>query len=69
MRVRLLFAWYDLWVGAYWDRAHRRLYLLPVPMLGIVLDFGVQETEVDRIWKERLRLHAAMIERWNKRIE
>jgi hypothetical protein len=39
MTVRPLFAWYDLWVGAYWDRANRRLYVLPVPMLGIVVDF------------------------------
>lgn len=47
-RIRPLFAWYDLWVGAYWDRRHARLYLLPVPTLGIVIDFqqsggGVEE--------------------------
>lgn len=40
MRVRPIFAWYDLWVGAYWDRTRRRLYLLPVPMLGVVIEFG-----------------------------
>lgn len=40
MKVRFLFAWYDLWVGAYWDRANRRLYVLPVPCMGFVLDFG-----------------------------
>jgi hypothetical protein len=39
-RISLLFAWYDLWVGAYWDRDGRRLYLLPVPMFGIILHFG-----------------------------
>lgn len=40
MRVRLFFAWWDLWVGAYWDRRARTLYLSPLPMIGIVLDFG-----------------------------
>ena len=38
-RVRFVFAWYDLWVGAYWDRERRRLYLLPVPCLGLVLEW------------------------------
>jgi hypothetical protein len=40
MTVYLLFAWFDFWVGLYWDRARRRLYVFPVPMFGIVLDFG-----------------------------
>lgn len=40
MRVRFIAAWYDLWVGAYWDRRRRRLYLLLVPCLGIVIHFG-----------------------------
>jgi hypothetical protein len=39
MRIRPVFAWYDCWVGAYWDRARRRLYLLPLPMLGLVIEF------------------------------
>lgn len=37
-RIRLLFAWYDLWIGVYWDRNERKLYILPLPMLGVVLD-------------------------------
>lgn len=39
-KISLVLAWYDLWVGAYWDRAHRRLYLLPVPCIGVCLDRG-----------------------------
>lgn len=40
MRCKLLFAWYDLWIGAFWDRKARKLYLLPVPCFGVVLDFS-----------------------------
>jgi len=39
MKIHLIVAWYDLWVGAYWDRVHRCLYLLPIPCVGVVLDF------------------------------
>jgi hypothetical protein len=40
MKVRPLFAWYDLWVGAFWDQKNRRLYVLPFPCIGLVFDFG-----------------------------
>lgn len=39
VRVRFLFAWYDFWVGFYWDRKTSSLYFLPVPMCGIVITF------------------------------
>lgn len=45
MSVRPIFAWYDLWLGCYWDRQKRRLYVLPVPCLGIVLDFAPSRKE------------------------
>jgi hypothetical protein len=37
--IKPIFAWYDLWVGAFWDSTKRRLYLFPVPMLGVVIQF------------------------------
>jgi len=39
MKISFLFAWYDLWIGAYWDKAHKWLYILPLPMCGIILKF------------------------------
>jgi hypothetical protein len=40
MTIQLIFAWYDMWVGAFWDRHKHRLYLFPIPMCGIIISFG-----------------------------
>lgn len=37
MNVRVRLAWYDMWVGAYWDRRARILYVCPLPMLLVEL--------------------------------
>jgi hypothetical protein len=39
IRIKFLFAWYDLWVGAFWDRKSRKLYILPLPCVGVVIWF------------------------------
>ena len=37
MKVSFIFAWYDLWIGLYYDRERSWLYILPIPMVGIIL--------------------------------
>lgn len=39
MSVRLLVAWYDLWVGVFIDVKGRKIYILPVPCVGIVIQY------------------------------
>ena len=39
MKVIPMFAWYDFWVGFFWDAKNENLYIFPVPMLGIRIDF------------------------------
>lgn len=39
MQIRLIIAWYDLWVGLFWDRKQYKLYILPIPCIGIVISF------------------------------
>lgn len=31
MKVSAFFAWYDMWIGAYWDAVDRILYICPLP--------------------------------------
>lgn len=40
MSIKPLFAWFDLWVGVYIDRKNRRVYVLPLPCIGIVIKWG-----------------------------
>ena len=41
-RIKFIFAWYDLWFGAYWDRKARHLYLM-IPTAGVRIDFSRKE--------------------------
>lgn len=34
-RISLFFRWYDAWIGAFYSRHDRTLYICPVPMLGV----------------------------------
>lgn len=42
MGIRPVVAWYDFWIGAYFDRTKRRLYIFPVPCLGFYIQFVVK---------------------------
>jgi hypothetical protein len=42
MRIRPIFAWYDFWIGVFFDRQKRRIYILPLPCLGVIIELGNQ---------------------------
>lgn len=33
-----MIAWYDAWIGVYYDRAKHRLYIFPLPCIGLRVD-------------------------------
>lgn len=37
-RVSFRFAWYDMWIGAFWDQKKRILYVCPLPMMLVVIE-------------------------------
>ena len=41
MKIRLLFAWYDCWVGAYWNEKAKTLYLM-LPFIGLQIKADVR---------------------------
>ena len=41
--IRPMFAWYDFWIGVFYDKPRRRLYIFPVPCFGVRIEFGGYE--------------------------
>ena len=44
MKIHPLFAWYDFWVGLFYDRKKRVLYFFPVPMFGFKIYLKAEDT-------------------------
>lgn len=39
MRITPFFRWYDIWIGVFVDRKNRAIYICPVPMLGVKVNY------------------------------
>lgn len=44
MKVKVIFRWYDFWVGLFFDRNNNFLYFFPIPMVGLVFNFRDSNT-------------------------
>ena len=50
MQIAVFFKWFDCWIGAYWDKGGKTLYICPIPMFVIRIRFqnhGKSEREID----------------------
>ena len=43
-----MFAWYDFWVGIFYDRHKSVVYILPVPMIGFKIELNSKNRVVDK---------------------
>jgi len=41
MKAKIIFRWYDFWIGFFYDTKKKTLYIFPVPMLGIQIQFYI----------------------------
>ena len=46
IRIKFFFAWYDFWVGFYYDREFKELYFCPFPCV-VFKFYRVTKVEVD----------------------
>jgi hypothetical protein len=45
VKFRAFFAWFDFWIGAYYDVGHRTLYVCPLPMCVLRFEFASAKNE------------------------
>lgn len=38
--MKIIFKWYDLWIGIFVDTRKEFLYVFPIPMLGLMIKYS-----------------------------
>ena len=50
MKFSLKFLWFDFWIGAFYDRVKRVLYVCPLPCVVLKFSFGVGDRGTRLYW-------------------
>ncbi len=45
IRIKIFWAWYDSWIGAYWNKDKRVLYICPLMWIVIAISIRPKEQE------------------------
>jgi len=49
MKIKFLFAWYDFWVGLFYDAKKSILYIFPIPTIGVVINILPKDYSIESI--------------------
>lgn len=49
MKLKILFAWYDLWMGIFIDRIKGTVYVLPIPTVGIKIELIPEGYKIEQV--------------------
>lgn len=50
MKISFFFAWYDIWIGIYYNQLDKTFYICPIPMFCIRISFF-------DYWMKREKIH------------
>lgn len=53
MKIRPIFAWYDLWIGIFIDTKRKRAYVFLIPMVGIAIDWRLRNEDHHHCSRQR----------------
>jgi len=69
MSMKIIFAWYDFWVGLFWDKDKRILYIFPVPCFGVAIVFRPKkESSSNSIFKTtKLDSYSEICRKWHEK--
>jgi hypothetical protein len=45
MKIQFIFAWFDFWIGVFYDKKKRWIYLFLIPMCGVIIKLKTKNYE------------------------
>lgn len=64
MRIKFLFAWYNLWIGFFIDKEKAWIYFLPLPTIGWIFKFLPDGYKIKRVVKIGFDIETVPTDAW-----
>lgn len=52
--IKVFFAWYDFWIGVYYDRYYQNIYICPLPMICIKVSIKKLQVRALNKWADEV---------------